>query len=126
MLAIALGAVGLIFALIAFLCFVMLLMKMFQNGKAGLAILSIVLSCVGGLGALIAYIVGLKNGKEWGTSKIATIGLVAVVVSAVLFSAQVSMQIAENKRIQDAREKARIEEMGKPTLDAPVVDDIPF
>jgi membrane-bound ClpP family serine protease len=120
----ALCAGCLLFTLVvAFVCFVMLVIKMFQNGRAGLAILSIV-SCV--VGALIAYIVGFKNGKEWGTSKTATIGLVAFVISAVLFSALVSMQIAENKRILDAREKARIEEMGKPTLDAPVVDDIPF
>lgn len=122
MFSMALGAIGLLFAFVAFICFVLVVIKMFQNGKTGLAILSIVLNCVVGLGSLIAFIVGFKNGKEWGTSKAATIGLVAVVISAVLFSAKISVDMAAAKRAFEAQQEEQ-NLPADPTLDVP---DIPF
>ncbi|MFT5522824.1 MAG: uncharacterized membrane protein YebE (DUF533 family) [Pirellulaceae bacterium] len=108
-----------IFVLVGLVCFVLIVIKMFRHGSAGLGILSIALSCIG-VGQLIAFIMGMKKGKEWGTSMIAIIGLVSILIGVGLFyqDAQAKKRRSEEQQIENNMPKGE-------TLEAPEVD-IPF
>jgi len=60
------GLMGLLF-LAALIFTIIVIIKLFQTGQTGLGIVTIITTfCCGGLGILIAFIVGWMNANTWG------------------------------------------------------------
>jgi hypothetical protein len=70
-------------------CFIMVLIKMFQTGQSTMAIVCIVLAFCGGLGILIAFIMGWINAAKWAIQNVmyAWTGLVVVGILLSIISA---------------------------------------
>jgi hypothetical protein len=73
-----------VLGIISLICYVLVLIQMFQHGKTGLAIACIVLLFCCGIGALIVFIYGWMNAKQWNFSNIMTIWTICFVVNLVL------------------------------------------
>jgi hypothetical protein len=61
-------------------CFILVLIKMFQDNQTGLGVACIILVFCGGIGGLIAYIVGWINAKRWGITNVMIIWTVCWVI----------------------------------------------
>jgi len=68
-------------------CLILVLIRMFQRGRAAVAILCILLLCCGGVGALVAFILGWVYHREWGLTSVMNVWTgfwVVALVGAVL------------------------------------------
>ena len=74
---------GTVAGLGSLVCFVLVLVQMFQRGHTGLGITCIVLLFCCGIGALIAFIYGWINHREWGITTIMLIWTVCIGLNIV-------------------------------------------
>ncbi len=77
-------ALNLVAGLVSLVCFIMVIIAMFKSGDTTLGIVCIVLSLCGGLGALIAFVMGWVNAAKWNVQKIMPIWTGAVIAGIVL------------------------------------------
>ena len=75
--------IGGICGIVSLVCYILVIVQMFQRGKTGLGIACLVLLLLCGLGALVAFIYGWMNVKEWGIKNIMLIWTGCIVVSLV-------------------------------------------
>jgi hypothetical protein len=52
------------------ICFILLLVRMFQEGESRLGTVCIVLAFCGGIGSLVAFVVGWVRAREWQVTQI--------------------------------------------------------
>lgn len=77
---------GALCALAGFVCFVFVLIKIFQAKQNGLGIACAVLALFGGIGILIAFVVGWVNHAKWNIKNV-MLGWSACIVAGILFNA---------------------------------------
>jgi hypothetical protein len=70
-------------AIVSLICFILAILKMFQGGSSGLAILCIVLAFCGGIGILIAFVVGWMRSSEWNFRNVMIIWTIALVIGLI-------------------------------------------
>lgn len=68
--------------LVILVCWILVVVAMFKHDKTALGILSIVLC---GIGALIAFVFGWQQHREWNLTKVMTAWTVAI-IAAVIFN----------------------------------------
>ena len=78
--ALVFSGLGGICALVSLVCWILVVVAMFKHNKTALGILSILLC---GIGALIAFVYGWQQHKEWNLTKIMTAWTVAIVVGII-------------------------------------------
>jgi hypothetical protein len=75
--------VGGIAGIVSLVCYILVLIQMFQHGQTGLGIACIVLLFCCGIGALIAFIYGWVNARQWNIRNIMMIWTVCVVINLI-------------------------------------------
>lgn len=75
-------------------CFIMVLIKMFQHGEQTMGIVCIVLLFCGGIGALVALVLGWVNADKWNVRNIVMIWTALVIAGIIVQVAMFAMGFA--------------------------------
>jgi len=105
-----LQGLGFLIGLVWLICFILVVVKMFQNGQSGLGIVTLITTfCCGGIGFLIAFVVGWMNANTWGIKNVMLAWTVSIllyigliVVGFVAFHDAMQDTINQMKKMQGA------------------------